>query len=437
MSTKDAVQAAGIVGCGGAGFPTHVKIDTAAEVVIANGAECEPLLRVDRQLMQQYAADIVRGMQLVIAETGAKEGVIALKGYYEDAIAALTPHLLGTSIRLLELDNYYPSGDEQQIVYTATGRIVPLGGLPGDVGTVVCNVGTLRQVAQAVDDGRPVTEKHVTVGGAVNKPKTLLAPIGTPLGLLLEAAGGCTDECHYIIGGPCMGQVTESLDGQVVTKTTGGVLAFPINHPIWTKRQALDEVAYAKMRSICSQCNQCTLLCPRAGLGLGVAPHKAMRAVCWSKPELLGDADTLFGCCECGLCTTFACNFGLDPAGVMKLLRAQMAAAGQKPAKRESTGPVGWGPGKQVPAKRLIARLGIADYDRPAPMEGSVTPDIVCIPTKMHIGAPCKPIVREGEAVAQYQLIAVPQGLGANIHASIPGTVARVTPDAIEIRKRL
>ena len=188
MDLKELVKNAGILGAGGAGFPTHVKISCQAEVVIVNGAECEPLLRVDQQIMELYAREVVEGLRLVVEHTGAKEGVIALKAHYKGAVAALTEVVQGMgNIRLHLLRAYYPAGDEQQIVYEVTGKVVPTGGLPLDVGAVVCNASTLLNVARAAE-GKKVVEKYVTIGGAVGQPKTVKVPVGMSCRELLEAA---------------------------------------------------------------------------------------------------------------------------------------------------------------------------------------------------------------------------------------------------------
>ena len=191
MELNKLVCDAGILGAGGAGFPTHVKINCKAEIVLANGAECEPLLRVDQQVMQVYAAEVVRGIQAVKEFTGAKRAVICLKEHYADAVRALQKATKDTDVELHLLDAYYPAGDEQQIVYEVTGKVVPTGGLPLDVGAVVCNVSTLVNIAAALD-GKKVVDKHVTVGGAVKNPVTLRVPVGTMLSELLAAAGGTT-----------------------------------------------------------------------------------------------------------------------------------------------------------------------------------------------------------------------------------------------------
>ncbi|MGE5707311.1 MAG: electron transport complex protein RnfC, partial [Bacteroidota bacterium] len=157
------IKAAGVVGAGGAGFPTHVKLAAQAQVVIANGAECEPLLRSDQQLMKRYPDVIVRGLKAAMEATGAKEGVIGLKAKYKDAVKALS-HAIEKekNIRLLLLDPVYPAGDEVVLTYEATGSVVPEGGLPLDVGAVVINVNTLLNVAYSLED-KPVTHRYVTV----------------------------------------------------------------------------------------------------------------------------------------------------------------------------------------------------------------------------------------------------------------------------------
>ena len=159
MNIVEQVRLSGVVGAGGAGFPTHVKLGAKAEYVIANGAECEPLLRVDQLLMQRRADRVVRGMELAMQATGAKQGVIATKAHYEGAVRALRAALGNRKdITLHLMDSYYPSGDEKSIIHEVTGRVVPSARLPADVGCVVSNVATLCNIADAVE-GRPVVDK--------------------------------------------------------------------------------------------------------------------------------------------------------------------------------------------------------------------------------------------------------------------------------------
>lgn len=434
MELNKLVCDAGILGAGGAGFPTHVKINCKAEYVLANGAECEPLLRVDQQVMQIYAADVVKGIRAVKEFTGAKHAVICLKEHYHDAVAALKKVLKDVDdVQLHLLDAYYPAGDEQQIVYEVTGRVVPTGGLPLDVGAVVCNVSTLVNIANALE-GKKVIEKYVTVGGAVKNPVTVRVPVGISLREVLAAAGGTTEPCDYIIGGPCMGRVVDTLDIPV-TKTTGGLLAIPKNHPLLQTKQP--EINLRMVMAVCCQCSMCTQMCPRNALGLNVQPHKAMRSIA-NGIDLLGDFNGVFSCCDCGLCTYYACNFGLKPSKVMQTIKSAFASKGIRPKKEVFTDVDGGLENKKVPVSRLIARLGLSEYDVPAPLvDKTIATDSVRIMLRMGVGAPSVPKVAVGDKVRKNQLVAdIAEGkLGVKMHASISGTVTEITGDYIEIRR--
>ena len=436
MSLIDNIRDAGIVGAGGAGFPTHVKVNCKAEYIIANGAECEPLLRVDQQLMAVHADMVVKGISAVKEATGAKHAVICLKEHYHDAVAALNEAVKGTDVEIKLFKSYYPAGDEQQMVYEVTGRVVPTGGLPLDVGCVVDNVSTLMNIAAAID-GAPVIDKYVTVGGEVKTPVTLKVPIGTPISLLLKAAGAPADMSGYtiVLGGPCMGKLTKDINTPV-TKTTGGILVFKTDsHVIQTKTN--DPSRDLKLaKAVCCQCSMCTQMCPRNALGLNVQPHLAMRAAAQNDGKLLGDINGIFSCCDCGICTYYACNFGLAPSRMMQRMKQGLQQAGIKPKKEVYTSVDKGIANKRVPVSRIIGRLGIKQYDVPAPLNDELmSVDSVKIPLRMHIGAPAVPVVSEGQTVSRGDLIAdIKEGaLGAKIHASISGTVTAVTNDSITI----
>lgn len=434
MSIMDKIRDAGVVGEGGAGFPTAVKVNCKADIVIANGAECEPLLRVDQQVMQYFPELVVRGLRLEMEQTGASRGVIALKSHYHDAIAALREVIGDASdITIHEMFSYYPAGDEQQIVYDVTGKVVPTGGIPIDVGAVVSNVSTLMEVAKAVDEGTPVIDKFVTVGADVENPCTLRAPIGMQASELVERAGGAKGNCVYIVGGPCMGKIRETLDFPI-EKTTGGILAIPKDHPLLRKKTP--ELNLQMIQSVCCQCMMCTQMCPRNSLGLNVTPNKVMRSI-GEGENLLGDWNGIFSCCDCGVCTYYACNFGLKPHVMMTTLKTAFLKDGKKP-KKEVYGSVDPAfKSKKLPTSRLIGRLGISSYDVAAPMDTQVLyTDKVKIPLKMNVGAPSVPVVSVGQNVTKGQLIAdIKEGaLGAKIHASIDGTVVSITDQYIEIK---
>ncbi|HEY9765176.1 MAG TPA: SLBB domain-containing protein, partial [Chroococcales cyanobacterium] len=252
------VKAAGVVGAGGAGFPTHVKFAAEAKVVIANGAECEPLLRSDQQIMALYPEELVRGLKAAMVATGAKEGVLALKGKYREAVSALSKIIAEEkNIRILKLESVYPAGDEAVLTYEVTGRVMPEGGLPLDVGAVVCNVNTLINVARALDD-QPVTHRYVTVTGAVNRPSVFLAPLGISFIRLIEQAGGTKFPDYAVIsGGPMTGEVVCPLETRV-TKTSGGIIVLPEDHYLIRRKKMPLSTQLRRSKAACCQCTQCT-----------------------------------------------------------------------------------------------------------------------------------------------------------------------------------
>lgn len=428
-----AIKDAGVIGAGGAGFPAHIKLGCVAETVICNGAECEPLLRSDRLLMEREAGRVVAGLKTAMEAAGAKRGVIAIKKKYERAVEALKRELHGDNIELLLMNSFYPAGDEQQIVYEATGKVVPTGGLPLDVGVVVQNAATLAQIADALE-GKAVTERYVTVNGEVSRPAVFIVPIGTPVGKLIEAAGGPADMADHavVIGGPAMGRITDD-PGEPVSKTTGGILVFPKGHPLILKKSGNIEQDLKLARSVCCQCNFCTQMCPRNALGLRVEPHKVMRAMALGAKGI-GYANGIFSCCDCGICTFYACNFSLAPSRMMQRVKQELIKAGVKPQKNIPYPVSGGIDNIKVPTGRLEARLGISKYDKDLPlMEETLKVSKVILPLRMHIGAPAKPIVRSGERVERGRLVAeAAEGVSAGVHSSIAGT-ARVTDSYIEI----
>lgn len=432
------LREAGVVGAGGAGFPTYVKIDSKPDVVIANGAECEPLLRVDRQLMETQADQIIAGLKLVLAHTGASRGVICIKEKYHKAHDALL-NAIGNDrmITVFLMGNYYPAGDEQQMVYDVTGKVVPTGGLPIDCGALVQNVSTLIHIAQAVQ-GKSVTHKYLTVTGEVRNPVTLNVPIGTPYAECVRAADGPISQDGYslIIGGPAMGYV-ETDWMQPVTKTTGGIIVLKDDHFLIKKKASNIDKEATLARAVCCQCNQCTYLCPRNSLGLNVEPHKVMRAVGYGDMSLLGDPNGVFSCCDCGICTYYACNFGLTPSRFMMRAKQQLAEEGIRPRKEAKYPADRARETLKVPVKRYLQRLDVGRYDVEAPlMEQPLNVKNVRILLKQHIGVPAVPIVSAGELVSVGQAIATaPEGkLSVNIHASINGSVAAVSDQHIDIR---
>ena len=446
MSLKDKVRDAGVAGCGGAGFPTAVKLGGTYEYLIVNGVECEPLLRTDRYIMRTFADRIVSAVSAVQKELAIPNAVIALKHNYTEEIESLEKAIkkAGASIAIHQLESFYPAGDEQTLVYEVTDRIVPPLGIPGKVGAVVDNVGTILAIQDALED-KPFTHKYLTVNGDVAKPAVLRVPVGTSFAKCLELAGGTlNDQFVLVSGGPAMGRIIkqQDLDKEFVTKTTSGILVLPADgyHAGYADMKVLHMLSRA--RSACIQCSFCTQLCPRALLGHPLHPHKVMRrmAVSADIPSVLDDPEIQGAqlCCECGVCEIYACPMGLQPRRINGLIKREMAARKMrlnigdtelKPdAEREM---------RKAPSKKLAGRMGLAPYyDADIKAFVEYQAEEVSIPLKMTVGAPCVPCVKAGDMVKTGDVIAqVPENaLGARIHASIDGRVSAVD-DKISIVK--
>ena len=427
-------RAAGVVGAGGAGFPTHVKLAAEAEIYLVNGAECEPLLKVDQQLATKYADLLVRGLELAMQAVGAREGIIALKAKYAEAIEALTPRLRA-GMRIHILKDVYPAGDEVITIWMATGRRVPPAGLPRDVGVAVNNVLTLINLARAVDEDQPVTTRTLTVTGAVAQPVTVTVPLGVSLREVLAQAGGeSVQSAAYIDGGPMMGKLVSSLDAPV-TKTTGGLIVLPEDHILIRRRRASERSVLETARTTCEQCLLCTELCPRHIIGHELPPHLIVRSVNYhhfGQPSTLLSALT---CSECAVCEAWACPVDISPMRLNQMLKVQLRKEGAR-----YTGPLHpadpMAEHRLVPVSRLIAKLDITAYNRKAPLVEAVYPAArVVLPLRQHVGAPAQPCVQPGEMVRQGQLIAdiPPEALGARLHASIDGLVEAVDAQSITL----
>lgn len=423
------IKDAGVVGAGGAGFPTHVKVNGAAEHVIVNGAECEPLLRVDQQLMSEQAERMVQGLEAVMAAVGASLGTIALKGKYHDAIDALEKAIAGKPIKLFILGDFYPAGDEHVTVYEVTGKIIPEGGIPLKVGCVVNNVETLINVAHALD-GCPVTDTYLTVTGEVPKPVTLKLPIGTSMGEALALAGQTDMQGKLLVeGGPMMGKVIDDFS-QPITKTTKGLIVLKTEHPMMQARNMSMAHIIKQAKAACIQCRRCSDLCPRHMLGHKLSPHRIMRGLNYMDGEETVMKMAL-SCTECGACE-FACNIMfLSPRRVNGLLKQEFGKKGIKMALSAGQEVISTSREfMKIPVKRLIAFLGLTPYNVAAPLvETDYVPRKVTIPLRQHIGAPALPVVEVGQRVARGALIgAIPEGaMGANIHAGISGVVREVS----------
>jgi Na+-translocating ferredoxin:NAD+ oxidoreductase RnfC subunit len=425
----------GVVGAGGAGFPAYVKAQAQAEFVIANGAECEPLIHKDAVLMEHFAKGIVDGMGLMMRATGARNGKFGVKTKNADSIEAVKPHIAGTSIELVQLGDFYPSGDEYELVYSSTGRLIPPAGIPLQVGCVVNNVETLYNVAQA-EAGTPVTEKFLSVCGAVRQPKSFWVAVGTPFRDLIAAVGAATvDDFALFISGIMMGNLTFDLD-DVVTKTTGGLIVLPRDHYLITRRTRSTQEMHHIGKSACDQCSYCTEFCPRYLLGYEVQPHKVMRSLGFTTTgaDIWNQWAEL--CCACGICTLYACPEDLYPKEACDQGKHDRRAAGLKFVQQK---PVAVHPMKEyrrIPLAQLRRRLQIEEYEKETPLEPvALAPRSVRIKMRQHAGEAAVPLVSEGKKVRKGQTIGRVDDtkLGADVHASIAGTIRNVSAEYVEI----
>lgn len=437
MSLDQKIFEAGVVGAGGAGFPTHVKAKSTVEFVLANGAECEPLIHKDLEIMKNFPKEIVNGMELMMQNTKAKKGYFGIKGKNAVAIEKIQEQFTNGKIEMTILGDFYPSGDEYELVYAATKRLIPPHGIPLDVGCVVNNVETLYNISRAAE-GKPVTEKFVCVAGAVKNPSTFFAPIGTSFEELIKHVGGTTESDFGIfVGGLLMGKLTFDLS-EVVTKTTAAIIVLPKDHYMINRMERPIEDMNRIGKSACDQCSYCTEFCPRYLLGYDVQPHKVMRSLVFttSGKSLWNQYADL--CCACGLCSLYACPEDLYPREACLQSKAEMKAAGQK---YEQQKPVKVHPikeGRRVPLKQLRKRLNVEQYEAETPFtKERPQPDAVKILLQQHVGGPAKATVKIGESVNVGDVIGKPgEGkLGSVIHSSISGKVTHVSEEFIRISK--
>ncbi|HWB87017.1 MAG TPA: 4Fe-4S dicluster domain-containing protein [Bryobacteraceae bacterium] len=432
---SEKLRECGVVGAGGAGFPTYVKAQSQVEYLLANGAECEPLIHKDAELMKHFPAGIVAGMNSMMDATGAKTGKFGIKTKNAESIEAVKREVKSDRIEFVLLGDYYPSGDEYELVYSATGRLIPPAGIPLNVGCVVSNVETLYNVALA-EQGTPVTEKFLSVCGAVKNPKSFWAPVGMSFRELIALGGGATvGDFGVFVSGIMMGTLTFDLD-DVVTKTTGGLIVLPRDHYLMTRRTRSQQEMNHIGKSACDQCSYCTELCPRYLLGYEVMPHKVMRSLGFTSTgsDIWNQWSEL--CCACGICTLYACPEDLYPKEACDQGKRDRRSSGLKFAQQK---PVQVHPMKEyrrLPLSQLRKRLQIEEYEKETPFETvECHPAAVRIKLRQHAGQPAAAVVQEGKRVKKGQVVGRVEDskLGANVHASIDGKVRKVTPEYVEI----
>ncbi len=404
-----------------------------------NGASCEPLLSSDPYLMEEAVDTMLDGLEALMTCTGAKKGIVCLKGKHAKAMASVRGAVARRGadghLAAFELRDFYPAGDEQVLVREVLGRTVPERGLPLQVGAVVSNTETMCNIAHALK-GVPVTHRYLTVACEIARPMVVRVPVGTPVMDVLRYAGGPTiGEYRVVDGGPMMGKVIPDVEKANVTKTTSGLLVLPPDHNV-VVRKVMDRATVRRITNgICCQCSRCTELCPRHLLGHSLHPHKLMQVFASQEMESEIAKEALL-CSECGVCEKFACPMMVSPREVNAQIKQILMKNGvrwQTQAKEYETNP--FRDERRVPTARLIQRLGLVDYDTHPGYAGEFTPSMVRISLKQHLGAPASCTVSAGARVRRGDLIGeIPEkAMAARVHASIDGVVTSVENGVVTI----
>ncbi|MBQ9783816.1 MAG: SLBB domain-containing protein [Clostridia bacterium] len=436
---SDIMRKAGVVGAGGAGFPSYAKLNMAADTIILNCAECEPLLKLHRQVLEKYAREIMETLEEIADTLQASSVVIAVKPHYHEAVAAVQKHLPSfKKTRIGFLPEIYPAGDEVVTIYETTGRVVNPGSLPITVGCVVYNVETIYNVYRAWKEDKPVTHKYITVAGEVVNPSTFKAPLGMTYGELIALCGGKTCQDTVLIGGgPMTGMITD--EDAVVTKTSNAILVMPKNAYIVQKRLTPLTISAKRAMAACCQCQMCTDLCSRHLLGHPIEPHKIMRAIASGSVSDSAALLNSYSCSSCGLCELYACGQGLNPRSLIAEVKGQMRKNGVMPPKGLEADPVeSTREYRKVPMSRLIARLGLSRYDVPAPIvEKELSPKRAKIMLSQSIGVPSACCVSVGDTVKAGDTLGVfaPDKLGTSVHAPFDGKIVEANERYVMIQR--
>ncbi len=315
------VAAAGIVGLGGATFPSALKLNLShgVQTLIMNGGECEPYLTCDDRIMQERAAQIMQGIQLIAHAVAAQEVLVGIEDNKPEAIAAMQAAAKNTSVKVTAMPSMYPMGSEKQIIQVLTGKEIPAGGRPADIGVLVHNVATAFAVQQAIVEGKPLISRIVTVsGGAIKVPCNLEVLVGTPMQELIDFAGGYVQPAaRLVLGGPMMGQQISNPAVPVV-KGTSGVLAL-----------TTAEIGQAEPAP-CIRCSSCVRACPVGLLPLEMAAH--IRTANLSGAVKLGLKD----CIACGSCS-YVCPAHIPLVHFFNYAKGDLFAQERSKLKQEST----------------------------------------------------------------------------------------------------
>ncbi len=427
---KNKLQQCGIVGAGGAGFPTYAKLAPGADTLVLNCAECEPLLYTDYMLMQEHLGEIAEGAAMLLREAGIARAVVAIKRHRAEMLGLADGQMLCENVFVKLLPDVYPMGDEIQLIYEATGRLIPPGSLPITKGVIVLNGETVYNVYAALTKGTPVTEKWVTVAGDLQNRTVVRVPIGMRVRDLFKALDVTVPDTHVVIdGGPSMGRIVDPRNA-VVGKTTKSLLILPREMPAVISKTTPVPDMLPRAASCCCGCSRCTEMCPRNALGYPIEPHKMIRAAnnaaVTEHPEMAINASL---CCSCGICAAVCCQ-DISPKDVILSLKGLLAKNGLRYTTPKDTdfAPAADRAYHMIPSTRWESMLGVKRFDLvPELVDAPLAARQVEIALRSHIGAPSVPTVKIGDTVKKGGVIAAAaDGLSLPQHASIDGKVTLV-----------
>jgi Na+-translocating ferredoxin:NAD+ oxidoreductase RnfC subunit len=432
---KKIIQDAGIVGAGGAGFPSFAKLAEGANTLVINAAECEPLLYTDYMLIHERLYRVLEGAEAIMEMTGINKCLLSVKGTKGKALNWTDGQELAPGVFVKLLPNVYPMGDEINLIYEATGRLVPPGQLPMTVGVIVMNLETVYNIRAALRHQKPVIEKWLTIHGCVPNPCVLRVPVGTCVGALFDRLGIKVPEGYTVLdGGPSMGKVIDPAK-TIVTKATKGLMIFPDDIPAINVRKRTPRVQLTLAASACCQCTRCTDLCPRGLIGYPLQPHKVVRAsmdMVEEMPQIFTGATS---CSGCGVCELVACCQEISPRRVYAQVKGILA----KNKLRYSGGAAPVDPDRDyrmVPSDRFARMIGVEQFESEPVLrlDTMMKASEITLLTRQHVGAPAVPCVQVGDIVEPGMVVAQANGMiSANIHASVHGRVTAVSDSAVVI----
>jgi Na+-translocating ferredoxin:NAD+ oxidoreductase RnfC subunit len=429
----------GVVGAGGAGFPTHKKIVKGAELLIVNAVECEPLLCSDRYVMRNHTKGIIDALISLKKEMDIQRVVIGTKAKYKREIASLKAEIetRNADIEIFEANSFYPAGDEQILIYEITGKTVHPGGIPLSLGIVVINITTALEIHGAMES-RPVTHKYVTITGEVANPCILYVPIGTSVQNCIMAAGGATCDDHMVImGGPMMGKYYfgPQLENLHISKTDGGIIILPSDHCLPTFKTKKMEHILNHAKSVCIQCSYCTEQCPRYLIGHPLHPNRIMRAVATGTgSKALMEAML---CSECGVCELHACPMHLSPRQVNIYVKNLLQENGARPDFGVDPAQTSMREYRRIDQSRLISELDLLDYPTDLEHMAEFEPDELRISLKQSSGKSSIAAVAAGDHVARGSVLGTIdfEDIGGMVHSPIAGSVISVDDATVVVRK--